>query len=101
MAFLVCYSLSPPEDHTNEKAICLDQKLYELIFAHCRAEDSGYHLLGRIANLRYKSPTLVVPNDQLAILQHELTKLTNDGLLHHQIEQFSTVCDVAKSKRVR
>ena len=32
MAFLVCYSWSPSDDHAKNKAIYLDQKFYDLIW---------------------------------------------------------------------
>jgi hypothetical protein len=92
MAFLVCYSTSPPEDHPSKKAIYLDQRFYELIFA-CR---ESYVVLREIASLRYKSPTLVVKQDQLDLLDQELTRFKASGISHPQIQEFRSVCAQAK-----
>ena len=90
MAFLVCYSTSPSDDHPSKEAIYLDQRFYELIFA--RRE--SYVLLREIASLRYKSSTLVVK--QLDLLDQELTSFQASGMSHPQIQEFRSVCAKAK-----
>ena len=97
MAFLVCYSWSPPEDHSRDRAIYLDQNFYELIFKHCRAERGPYMVLREIALLKYKSPTLIVIGDRLTVLDQELEKFEASGLSHPQIAEFRQVCNRAKS----
>jgi hypothetical protein len=93
MAFLVCYSSSPPDDHPSKKAIYLDQRFYELIFAH----RTRYVILQEIASLRYKSPTLVVGQDQLELLDQELTGFEETGMSHPQIREFRSACAKAKT----
>ena len=51
MAFLVCYSRYPPDDHTRDRAIYLDQRFYESIFEHCRSEGGPYTVLREIAGV--------------------------------------------------
>lgn len=48
MAFLVCYSSTPPEDHTKDRAIYLDRLFYQLIFIHCRLDLSAYTVLRNV-----------------------------------------------------
>ncbi len=91
MAFLVCYSQKPPDDHPSQVAIYLDQSFYEMIFSHFRSAESRYSIMRDIALLRYKSPTLVVPNTSLQSLNKELACLAKDGLKHSQISGFQTV----------
>lgn len=71
LAFLVCYSMTV-EDHPRDPAAYLPQGFYETISRVCRAEGSGFPILGRIARLRYKSPTLLVGRDELPRLVAEL-----------------------------
>ncbi len=96
MAFLVCYWRRPleewNEDHKEsyeDKAIYLDQQFYELIYRCCR---DSYDVLREIAELKYKSPTLVIGGERLAILEQELTRLFNSGARHLQIPEFEEVC---------
>jgi len=96
MAFLICYSGSL-DDHTRNKAVYLDQAFYELIFAHCRSERSGYGVLREIASLRYKSPTIIVGDDRLRLLPDELAMLSASGVSHPQIAEFSRVCAQAQA----
>jgi hypothetical protein len=58
VAFLVCYSKSPPDDHARNKAIYLNQRFYVLIFKYCRCDYGPYNILREIASLKYKGPTL-------------------------------------------
>lgn len=95
MAFLVCYSTDPPEDHTRDVAIYLDQAFYKMIFEHCRGLESGFAILGAIAALRYKSPTLVVDPDSLKMLACELNRLSDNGHLHSQVPDLCAVVDSA------
>src|SRR5215472_14198121 len=97
MAFLVCYSKSAPDDHTDHKAIYLDQKFYELIFRHCVPERSRYASLSVIASLRYKSPLLVVAGEHLDSLDNELAELERAHLSHPQLADFRHVCAKAKA----
>jgi hypothetical protein len=97
VAFLVCYSRSPPDDHTRDKAIYLNQRFCELIFKHCRSEDGPYIVLRDIASLKYKSPRLIVSADRLTLLDKELTNLEVSKLSHPQIAAFKQVCNKAKS----
>ena len=76
MAYLVCYSMDPPYDHTEHKAIYLDQLFYELIFGSCRSEAGPFNVLREIANLKYKSPWLIVSADRLTLLDQELEQLS-------------------------
>ena len=92
MAFLVCYSWSPPDDHTRHRAIYLDQRFYELIWQNCRSEREPYTLLREIALLRYKSPTLVVGGDRLTQLDQDLVQLAESGVSHPQIAALREVC---------
>ena len=92
MAFLVCYSWSPPDDHTRNRAIYLDQRFYELIWQNCRSESEPYTLLREIALLRYKSPTLVVGGDRLTQLDQDLVQLAESGVSHPQIAALREVC---------
>jgi hypothetical protein len=98
MAFLVCYSSFPPDDHTRNKAIYLNQGFYELIFAHCRSDGCPYAILREIASLRYKSPTLVVSQKRLGLLAQELVDLEASGRSHPQIAEFRQVCAKAKAE---
>jgi len=97
MAYLVCYSRSPPNDHTRNKAIYLDQRFYEQIYEACRHLNGLYPLLGAIALLKYKSPTLIIPNGRLVELAQELTNLEKSGISHPQIAEFRGVCTKAIS----
>jgi hypothetical protein len=95
MAYRVCYSSYPPEDHTTDPAIYLDQEFYELIFEHCRGEGSDFTVLKTIAELRYKSPTFFLDADSLKMLVCELNRLPDIGLLHLQVPDFRNVADTA------
>lgn len=98
MAFLVCYSRSVPDDHaTRQKAIYLDQQFYELIFRQCMMDRSYYANLSVIASLRYKSPILVVADDNLDSLARELADLERAGQMHPQLAAFRQVCSKAKA----
>jgi hypothetical protein len=97
MAFLVSYSRSAPDDHTRQKAIYLDQSFYELIFHHCMRKRSYYANLSAIASLRYKSPLLVVSEDNLDSLTRELEDLERSGHAHSQLTEFRQVCAKAKA----
>ena len=55
MAFVVCYSWSPPDDHTRHGAIYLDQRFYELIYDRCRSE-SGQRCLDKRSALHVAAP---------------------------------------------
>ncbi len=92
MAFVVCYSWSAPDDHTRHRAIYLDQRFYELIYGRCWSENGTYTVLREIALLRYKSPTLVVSGDRLALLEHDLARLAESGASHPQIAALRQVC---------
>jgi hypothetical protein len=98
MAFLVCYSKSPPDDHAHDRAIYLDQRFYELIFRYCRSELGDYRILREIALLKYKSPILVLTGEQLTLLDRELTNLEETELRHPQIADFKNVCNDARFK---
>ena len=97
MAFLVFYSRSPPDEHTQDKAIYLDQRFYKLIFRYCRSDHEPYTVLCEIATLRYKSPTLVVVADRIDVLDQELADFAASGQLHPQIAEFRQVCGQAKA----
>ena len=99
MAYLVCYSNSIDDD-TKAKAIYLDQLFYELIFRRCRDESSGYVLLRQIALLRYKSPRIMIPAEQLSELATELANLQKNRGYHPQIEDLKIVCDTASNKNI-
>ncbi len=92
MAFLVCFSWSPPDDHAQHRAIYLDQTFYESIWRECRVDDDPYTVLREIALLQYKSPTLVVAADRLPQLERELVRLEKSGVSHPQIADFRAVC---------
>lgn len=96
MAFLVCYSRSLPDDHARDRAIYLDQRFYALIFKYCRSEHTDYTILREIASLKYKSPTLVVSEDRLTLLDRELAILESSQS-HPQIAEFRHVCSTAIS----
>ena len=97
VAFLVCYSRSAPADHTRQDAILLDQKFYELIFRKCMMKRSYYANLSVIASLRYKSPYLVVADQNLDSLASELADLVRSGQTHPQLAEFRLVCAKAKA----
>lgn len=97
MAFLVCYSRSAPHDHVGQKAIYLDQGFYEMIFHQCLAKRSHYANLSVIASLRYKSPVLVVADQNLDSLTQELEGLEGAGQTHPQLAEFRQVCAKAKA----
>ena len=97
VAFLVCYSWSPPDDHPRHKAIYLNQQFYELIYDECRSDLRPYVVLREIALLKYKSPTLVVSGDRLALLDRELMDLERSGMSHPQLSEFRQVCTKAAS----
>ena len=99
MAFLVCYSSNPPEDHTRDRAIYLDQAFYEMIFGRCRGEESGFDILRAIAGLRYKSPILVVDDESLEVLVCELNRLSDLGQLHSQVPEFRNVAHSALRRK--
>jgi hypothetical protein len=92
VAFLVCYSWSPPDDHTRHRAIYLDQRFYELIWQNCRSESDPYTVLREIALLRYKSPSLVVGGDRLTQLDQDLVRFAESGVSHPQIAALREVC---------
>ena len=92
MAFVVCYSWSPPDDHTRHGAIYLDQRFYELIYGRCRSEGDPYTVIREIALLGYKSPTLVVSGERLALLDQDLARLAVSGASHPQIAALREVC---------
>jgi len=92
VAFLVCYSRSPPHDHTRYRAIYLDQRFYELIFRNCLPEGVAYTVLREIARLRYKSPILVIGGDRLAEFDGDLISLAESGASHPQIASLREVC---------
>lgn len=96
MAFLVCYSRSPPDDHARQKAIYLEQSFYEVVFTQCLEDRSHYANLSVIASLRYKSPLVVVAGDNLDALVAELTELEGTGQ-HPQLAEFQQVCAKAKA----
>src|SRR4051794_30992621 len=89
---MVCYSWSPPDDHTRHGAIYLDQRFYELIYGRCRSESGPYTVLREIALLRYKSPILVVSGARLALLDQDLGRLAESGAAHPQILALRQVC---------
>ena len=97
MAFLVCYSWSPPDDHTQHRAIYLDQRFYQLIYVNCGSEFGPYTVLREIALLRYKSPTLVIAGEWLALLEQDLVTLAESGASHPQIAALREVCAKAAS----
>ena len=92
MAFLVCYSWSPPDDHTRHRAIYLDQRFYKLIYRNCRSESGSSTVLREIALLRYKSPTFVVGGPRLTQLDQDLVRLAESGESHPQTARFREVC---------
>ena len=97
MAFLVCYSKSPPDDHGRDRAIYLNQRFYELIFKNCRSEHGAYIVLRGIALLKYKSPTFIVSGERLTLLGRELKNLEESDLSHPQIDGFKQACNKAIS----
>ena len=97
MAFLVCYSSSPPEDHTQKRAIYLDQQFYELILAHCRSGHGPNGVLREIVSLRYKSPVIVIAAERLGLLDQELAGLETSEHKHAQIADFRRVCARAEA----
>jgi hypothetical protein len=97
VAFVVCYSWSPPDDHIRHGAIYVNQQFYELIFKHCRSEGGPYVVLREIALLKYKSPTFIVSGDRLTLLERELTNLEVSNVSHPQIGEFRRVCNKAMS----
>ena len=98
MAFLVCYS-ETLADHAINKAIYLDHSFYKLIFKHCRSSEAEFSVLSSIANLRYKSPSILISAGQTNQLSNELKRLIEHGNHHHQTNEFNTVCENAKSKK--
>ncbi len=66
-----------------------------MIFSHCRHAESGYSIMRDIALLRYKLPSLIVPNTALESLNKELACLAQDGLQHSQISGFQSVVNTA------
>ena len=97
VAFVVCYSWIPPDDHTRHRAIYLDQRFYEFIWGNCRSESQPYTILREIALLRYKSPTLVVTGDRLTQLDQDLARLAESGVSHPQIAALREICAKALS----
>ena len=51
-----------------------------------------------IAFLKYKSPTMIVAEEQLDSLAEELLILQASGVSYPQIEEFKQVCFKAKGK---
>lgn len=98
MAYVVCYSWFPPEDHTKNGAIYLEQRFYELIFKHCRDQAGPFVILREIALLKYKSPTLVVNGEQIRQLHQELAMLAGSQICHPQIAELRQVCNNALSE---
>ena len=98
MAFLVCYS-ETLADHANNKAIYLEQSFYELIFKRCRSSEAEYPVLSVILNLRYKSPAILISAGQITQLSNDLKRLIEDGKHHPQIDDFTSVCRNASSKK--
>jgi len=98
MAFLVCYSIAATDDHCGQKAIYLDQKFYELIFRHCMKNRSDYAVLSVVASLRYKSPLLVLTDDDLDRLVQELGSLEDAWHAHPQFAELRQVCAKAKAE---
>jgi hypothetical protein len=92
MAFFVCYSWSPPDDHTRHPAVYLDQQFYELIYGRCRPEGGPYSVLREIALLRYKSPRFIVSGERLALLDRDLERISESGASHPQIAVLRQVC---------
>jgi hypothetical protein len=97
MAFLVCYSRSAPGDHGRQQAIYLNQTFYELLFSNCLTNRSDYAVLSVVASLRYKSPLLVVEDDDLSRLVQEVTHLEAAGHSHPQFTELREVCAKAKT----
>ena len=95
MAFLVCYS-SSLADHARKTAVYMDQRFYELIFAHCRS--GSYSVLREIASLRYKSPTIALRRERLHLLDQELTQLEASGVSHPQIADLKLACERATAE---
>ena len=98
MAFLVCYS-EALADHTNNKAIYLDQSFYELIFKRCRSSEAEFSVLSLIANLRYKSPAILISAGQITQLSNDLKRLIELGKHHPQIDDFISVCGNANARK--
>ena len=96
MAFLVCYSISPPDDHARQKAIYLNQLFYEIIYSCCRADGCCYVMLSELASLRYKSPVLVIGQKRIDSLIAELSDLEQSGQTNPQIQELINVCAKAK-----
>lgn len=100
MAFLVCYSQSPPSDHAKNRAIYLNQQFYELIFRTCRHAASDFEILRDISLLRYKSPVLVVGLESLNTLVAEIDLLGDSRRSHKQIGEFRQVCETAREQQL-
>ena len=96
MAYLVCYSQNPPDDHTQKTALYLDQKFYAMIFVSCRTATEVYPILSKVASMRYKSPTLTVENSYLPTLESELDSLEASGQQHPQIKDLKSAIRRAK-----
>ena len=99
MAFLVCYSNSIDDHTARDKAVYVDHSFYKLIFRNCRRETSGYNVLRRIANLRYKGPAILIATEQLTTLVSELEALEDANLTHPQIHEFKSVCQNATDRQ--
>jgi hypothetical protein len=97
VAFVVCYSWCPPDDHMRHSAICLNQRFYELIFNQCRSADGLYVVLRDMALLKHNCPILIISNERLALLIRELMNLLTSGLSHPQLGEFRRVCNQAIS----
>lgn len=98
MGLLVCYSRSAPNDHAERQAVYLDQTFYEFIFVHCTMARSSFANLSVIASLRYKSPLVVVHDEQLDALAEELDELACQGHVHPQLSELRHVCRIAKEE---
>jgi hypothetical protein len=93
--------VGPLTDPIRDKAIYLDQRFYELIVKHCRAESGTYSVLREMALLKYKSPAIIVANDRLEALDQELVNLERARMSHSQIAELRYWCEKSMSdKRV-
>ena len=100
MAFLVCYSESPPNDDWKNKAIYLNQAFYATIYKRCRRNATQYPLLAQIAALDYDGE-LVVDADQIAHLIAELAALQSSLWFRRKpIDDFIAVCERAEERGV-
>lgn len=98
MAFLVCYSKTV-EDHTNEQATYLDQNFYEKLFNECSSIENRYAILGKIANLKYKSPTMSIDEGDLQIALDELDQLPDRLQQHKSTHAFRNALEEAIDRK--